>query len=73
MIISIKGIDFDVDYIYHGGCRQTDVDPGEEPYIEFESISIDGVEVFEIIAPEWIERIEEELLTKLERDEHDYY
>ena len=33
MIISIKGIDFDVEYTYHGGCRQTDVDPGEEPYI----------------------------------------
>ena len=50
MIISIKGIDFDVEYTYHGGCRQTDVDPGEDPYIEFESISINGVEVFEIIS-----------------------
>ena len=72
MIISIKGIDFDVDYIYHGGCRQTDVDPGEEPYIEFESISINEVEVLEIIAPEWIERIEEQLLKELE-DDYDYY
>ena len=72
MIISISGIDFDVDYIYHGGCRQTDVDPGEDPYIEFESISINEVEVLEIIAPEWIERIEEQLLKELEREEHDY-
>ena len=71
MIISISGIDFDVDYIYHGGCRQTDVDPGEDPYIEFESISINGVEVFEIISPEWIERIEEQLIKELE-DDYDY-
>ena len=73
MIISIKGIDFDVEYTYHGGCRQTDVDPGENAWIEFESISIDGVEVFEIIAPEWIESIEEQLIKELEREEHDYY
>lgn len=72
MIISIKGIDFDVEYTPHGGCRQTDVDPGEEPWIEFESISINGVEVFEIISPEWIERIEEQLIKELE-DDHDYY
>ena len=72
MIISIKGIDFEVEYTYHGGCRQTDVDPGENAWIEFESISIDGVEVFEIIAPEWIERIEEQLLKELE-DDYDYY
>ena len=71
MIISISGIDFDVDYIYHGGCRQTDVDPGENAWIEFESISIDGVEVFEIISPEWIERIEEQLIKELE-DDYDY-
>ena len=73
MIISIKGIDFDVEYTAHGGCRQTDVDPGEEPYIEFESISINEVELLEIIAPEWIERIEEQLIKELEREEHDYY
>ena len=72
MIISISGIDFDVEYTAHGGCRQTDVDPGEEPYIEFESISINGVEVFEIISPEWIERIEEQLIKELE-DDYDYY
>ena len=72
MIVSISGIDFEVDYTYHGGCRQTDVDPGEEPYIEFESISINGVEVFEIISPEWIERIEEQLIKELE-DDYDQY
>ena len=71
MIISISGIDFDVEYTYHGGCRQTDVDPGEEPWIEFESISINGVEVFEIISPEWIERIEKQLIKELE-DDYDY-
>ena len=73
MIISIKGIKFDVEYTTHGGCRQTDVDPGEEPYIEFESISINEVELLEIIAPEWIERIEEQLIKELDREEHDYY
>ena len=41
MIISIKGIDFDVEFTAHGGCRQTDVDPGENAWIEFESISIE--------------------------------
>ena len=71
MIISIKGIKFDVEYTAHGGCRQTDVDPGEDPYIELESISINGVEVFEIISPEWIERIEEQLIKELE-DDYDY-
>ena len=59
------------EYTAHGGCRQTDVDPGENAWIEFESISIDGVEVFEIISPEWIERIEEQLIKELE-DDYDY-
>ena len=58
--VEVNGVEFEVTYYIVDGCRQTDVHPGEEPYIQFESVTVDGWIIWECLSQDCIEKIEEE-------------
>mgnify|MGYP003344332949 FL=1 len=44
--VEVFGVEFTVEFEAYAGYRSSEFDPGIEPYLEFESVTIDGLDVW---------------------------
>jgi len=66
-VVNINGIEFDVEFDYQPREEATQFYPGCNESIDITGVTMQGVQVGEIIAPYWLGRIEEDLMEN--RDE----
>jgi len=61
-IVNINGLEFDVEFDYQPKEAETLNYPGCNESIDITGVTMQGVEIGEIIAPYWLGRIEEDLM-----------
>ena len=61
-IVDINGLVFDVEFDYQPMEEATQFYPGAKESIEITGVSMQGVEIGEIINPYWLGRITEDLM-----------
>ena len=61
-IVTVGGITFDVEFDFQPREEATQYYPGAKESIEITGVSMQGVEIGEIINPYWLSRITEELM-----------
>lgn len=60
--VTVGGITFDVEFDYQPKEEATQYYPGAKESIEITGVSMQGVEIGEIISPYWLGRITEDLM-----------
>lgn len=61
-VVTVGGITFDVEFDYQPREEATQFYPGAKESIEITGVSMQGVEIGEIISPYWLGRINEDLM-----------
>ena len=65
--VEVFGVEFEVVFEAYAGYRSSEFDPGIEPYLEFESVTIDGLDVWKCLSEQCLDKIEEKLWQEIER------
>ena len=65
--VEVNDVEFEVTYYIVGGCRQTDVDPGEDPYLQFESVTVEGWDIWKCLSQDCLDKIDKKLWEEIER------
>lgn len=67
LIVEVYGVEFTVEFEAYGEQPSSLYDPGEPKYMEFESVTIDGLDVWKCLSEQCLDKIEEKLWQEIDR------
>ena len=65
--VEVFGVDFTVEFEAYGEQPSSLYDPGEPKYMDFESVTVNGIDIWKCLSQDCLDKIEEELWKEIER------